>query len=416
MNICGIVTEYNPMHKGHEYQLNKAKEITKSEGTILVMSGNFVQRGEPALIDKYSRAKAAVATGIDLVLELPVHFSTASAEYFSNYAMKLLDATGVVTHLNFGSESGDIDGLMAIASILTKEPVGYCYLLNEHLQKGLSYPKAREEALYTYAANHGLLSPTLIKAIKTPNNILGVEYIKALQRLDSKIIPTTVKRIGATYHDENSALSIPSATSVRKHLFEDKPFEALNGKLPKASLEALKLSIDQKTAPVFVSDIFDYLKHQLMIQSPESLSKIQDVSEGLENRILKYIDTCQSYEELVQALMTKRYTRTRIARMLLHIYLNHKKSDFDRYHLEMTPYLKVLALSKKGQQILKAIKEANEALPVIVNNRQGYKHLDPLQKECFMADLNSTRLYNHLVSAKYGSSLKNDYQQQIIPQ
>jgi len=416
MNICGIVTEYNPMHIGHEYQLNKAKEITNADATILVMSGDFVQRGEPALIDKYSRAKAAVATGIDLVLELPVHFSTASAEYFSNYAMKLLDATGVVTHLNFGSESGDIDGLMAIASILAKEPVGYCYLLNEHLQKGLSYPKARAEALYSYAANHGLLSPALVKTIETPNNILGVEYIKALQRLDSKIIPTTIQRIGATYHDENSARSIPSATSIRKHLSEDRPLEELKGKLPQASLEALKLSIEKKTAPIYASDIFHALKHQLLVQSPMTLSKVQDVSEGLENRILKYIDASHSYEELVQTLLTKRYTRTRIARMLLHIYLDHKKSDFDRYHLEMAPYLKVLALSKKGQQILKAIKEANEALPIIVNNRQGYKLLDPLQKESFMADLNSTRLYNHLVASKYGGTLKNDYQQQIIPQ
>lgn len=415
MNVCGIITEYNPMHMGHDYQLNAAKQRTEAEGTILVMSGNFVQRGEPAIIDKYARARAAIHEGIDLVVELPVYFSTASAEFFSGYAIKLLNSTGIVTHLNFGSESGDIQGLTAIANILATEPLGYSHLLNGYLKKGFSYPKARAMALGDYVANHQLMDESLIAAMETPNNILGIEYLKALKRLDSPIKATTVKRIGATYHDEDSARSVPSATSLRRHIKEGHPLHLLKDKVPKASYTALVDAIEGKRGPVFVQDIFPFLKDRLLTASPKELRAIQDVSEGLENRILKGIDQAITYDELIDGLMTKRYTRTKLARTLLHIYLNHKASDFKNFYEDMAPYLKVLALNQKGQQLIRAIKEANEDLPIITNNRQGYKKLDTMQRECFMADLNSTRLYNHLVQSAYGTVLKNDYQQQIIP-
>ncbi len=415
MNVCGIVTEYNPMHLGHEYQINQAKEITHADGTILIMSGNFVQRGEPALIDKYSRAKAAVKTGIDLVIELPTYFATASAEYFSTYALRLLNETGIVTHLNFGSESGEIEDLKAIADILYDEPLGYSVLLNDFLKEGLSYPKAREKALILFNNNHNIMDPSLLSAIETPNNILGIEYIKAIKRMNSTIKPTTIKRIGATYHDDNSEVAIPSATSIRKHLLDSNNLEDLKIKVPKASYEVISKTIQQGTAPIFVQDIYHQLKHQLLVASPSSIASIMDVSEGMENRILKALDTTHDYDSFMEALLTKRYTKTRIARALLHIYLNHTKEKFNQYYKDMSPYLKVLAMNSNGQKLIKAIKKANEDLPIIVNNRQGYKLLDPLQKECYLADLNSNRLYNHLINAKYGTVVKNEYQQQIIP-
>lgn len=415
MNVCGIITEYNPMHMGHDYQLNQAKKLTDADGTILIMSGDFVQRGEPALLDKYSRAEAAVRTGIDLVIELPTYFATASAEYFSTYAIRLLNATGIVTHLNFGSESGEINDLKAIANILSDEPLGYSVLLNDFLKEGLSYPKARSKALIAYNNNHQLMDPSLINAITTPNNILGIEYIKAINRMQSPIEATTIKRIGATYHDEDSQVLIPSATSIRKHLIAGNPLEDLSGKLPKASYDVLQNTIHQGTAPLFVQDIYRELKHQLLIASPSSLASIVDVSEGMENRILKALDSTHSYDSFMDALLTKRFTKTRMARALIHIYLNHTKDRFDRYYNDMAPYLKVLALNKNGQSLIKSIKKANEDLPIIVNTRQGYKQLDDLQKECYLADLNSSRLYHHLISSKFGTVVKNEYQQQIIP-
>lgn len=415
MNICGIITEYNPMHLGHDYQVKAAAKLTHTDANIIVMSGNFVQRGEPAIIDKYARAEAAIHSGIDLVIELPTYFSTASAEYFSNYAIRLLDATGVVTHLNFGSESGDLTSLKAIADLLTHEPIGYKVLLNQCLKDGLSFPKAREKSLIDYNKNHGIMDPDLIKAIQTPNNILGIEYIKSLNRLKSQIQATTIKRVGASYHNEDSHVEIPSATSIRKYLKSNEPLDYLSNKMPAPSFNRLKASVLEKKGPIFVNDIFPYVRHQLLQSTPEALSKLMDVSEGLENRFIKAITSSYTYEDFIEQVATKRYTRTRIARCLLHIYLGHTKEAFMHYYNDMNPYLKILALNTKGQELLKAIKKTNEDLPIIVNNRQGYKKLDPLQRSCYLADLNSTLMYNHLIAMKYGTIVKNDYQVKIIP-
>ena len=415
MNICGIITEYNPMHLGHDYQFKAAKDLTGAQGTILVMSGNFVQRGEPAIIDKYARARAAVANGIDLVLELPVHFATASAEFFSNSSVRILDATNVVSHLNFGSESGDITAIRSLADLLTEEPLGYKVLLNDLLKEGQSFPAAREKALVAYNVIHKVLDPVSLELIRTPNNILGIEYIKSLNRLNSTIKPTTVKRIGATYHDEDSHVPVPSATSIRKHLHTGEPLKDLAKKMPSPSYEALAEAIGSGTAPIFPEDTFPFIKHKLLTTSPDELAGFTDVSEGLENRFIKAAVTSDSYEAFIHEVMTKRYTRTRIARAMLHIFLGHKKENFTRYYHDMNPYLKVLALNQQGQTILKMIKEANEDLPIIVNNRQGYKKLDDLQKKCYLEDLNSTLLYNHLINTKFGTTTKNEYQMKIIP-
>lgn len=415
MNICGIITEYNPMHLGHDYQLKEALKHTDASHTILIMSGNFVQRGEPAILDKYARAKAAVLDGIDLVIELPAYFATASAEYFAGYAIRLLNSTGIVSHLNFGSETGDIDPLQSVAQVLQEEPIGYKILLNDYLKDGLSFPSAREKALLKYNENHGLISSKDIRSIETPNNILGIEYIKALYRLNSTIIPTTIRRIGAMYHDEDSQVAIPSATSLRKHLKDGLSMTELKDKMPASSFDALNNAILNNTAPLFVDDMFPYVRHILLRSSSQTLLTYCDVSEGLENRFKKNIIDSYSYEDFIDKVMTKRYTRTRIARALLHIYLGHKKSQFDQYYKDMLPYLKVLAFNAGGQQLLKSIKETNEDLPIIVNNRQGYKKLDDLQKQCYLADLDSTLMYNHLIAMKYNTVVKNDYQVKIIP-
>lgn len=414
INTCGIITEYNPLHLGHHYQLHEAKSITDSERTVLIMSGNFVQRGEPAILNKYARATAALKSGVDLVIELPAYFATSSAEYFSHYAVKLLHEIGITTHLNYGSESGQIDGLKTIASILCDEPLGFKVLLNDLLKEGHSFPKSRAMALRIYNDHHNIFNPDILSLIETPNNILGIEYIKALIRLDSKIIPTTIKRIGSTYHDGNSEVAIPSATAIRKHLYESHPLEELKSKVPEASYDALTFAINNQQGPIFYNDIFDVLKYKLLSTPRELLSTYQDVTEGLENRIVDAAIVSYSYDELITNIVSKRYTRTKIARALLHIYLGHTKENFNSFFNAMDPYIRVLGFTPTGQKMLKEIKAHNEDLSLIVNVKQGYKHLNDLQKQCFSADLNASLLYNHIVSTKYGTNNKNDYQCPVI--
>ncbi len=414
MKVCGIVTEYNPMHIGHEYQLNEGKKVTGAEATVLIMSGQFVQRGEPAIVDKFARTEAAIATGIDLVIELPTYFATSSAEYFAHHAMKLLNALGVVTHINFGSESGAISHLDKISEILVEEPVGYCVLLNEYLGEGLSYPKAREKALIKYNEHHQVIDPDMVKEIETPNNILGIEYCKSLKRLNSKIIPTTIKRIGAGYHDMDSHVDVPSATSIRKHIYEGSDIKELVNKMPEASYKSLDECIETSSGPIFVEDIFIPLKHKIITSTATELSTYMDVTEGLENRLKNTIERCYTYDEYVNALLTKRYTRTKIARALLHIYLGMTKSNFTLFNEDMAPYIRVLGFNEVGQSLLKKVKQHNEDLPIIVNARQGYKLLSPLQQKCYLFDLNSTSIYNHLVNSKYDTVMKNDYETPVI--
>jgi len=414
MNICGIVTEYNPLHLGHAYQIEAAKTVTEAEGIVLIMSGNFVQRGEPAIINKYARTQAALYTGVDLVIELPTYFATASAEYFSHMAIKLLNATGITTHLNFGSESGSIDSLFQIAEVLHNEPIGFRFLLNEYLSTGDAFPKAREKALTKYVHNHPIMSIETVDAIKTPNNILGIEYIKALLRHDSKIIPTTVKRIGSGYHDNNSGTTIPSATAIRTYLREHDQHEPLSEKLPIYSYNTLENVIHSGEGPIFYDMIFPFLKYKILASTPEVLRTYQDVNEGLEYRIIEAARHAYDYESLMNTILSKRYTRTKVARALLHIYLGHGQETFELLNTKMKPYLKVLGFNSKGQKMLKAIKKNDEDLPIIVNIRQGCKQLDDLQLLSYKADLNSTLHYNHLIHFYYGTKMKNEFETPII--
>lgn len=413
MKVCGIVTEYNPMHMGHAYQINAAKEKTGCEATVLVMSGNFVQRGEPALIDKFRRAKAAVLAGVDLVIELPVYFATASAEPFSEHAIKILTAMGIVTHLNFGSELGDLDPLFELASLYAKEPLGYKHLLNGALEEGLSYPVARMKATLSYNDYHHLLPQKTAEIIKTPNNILGIEYMKAILRQSSPILPTTVKRVGAMYHDEDAGVAIPSATSIRKHLRHGGSLMDLQGKMPPSSFSELEEAISSLEGPIYREDLFNSIKYMLLREDSSVLNGIMDMSEGLEHRMIQAARSAMTYEDLLNRLGTKRYTNTKLARALLHIYLGMSENTFKDLKT-MSPYIRVLAFNHTGQSLLKRMKDLETTAPVIINVKDHSKRLDRLQRLSFEADIRATLLYNHLIFEKSGVSLPNDYERQVI--
>lgn len=237
MKVVGLITEYNPFHNGHKYHLEASKEKASATHSIAVMSGNFLQRGEPALLDKWTRAKMAVDSGVDLVLELPTVFATQSAEYFAHGALSVLEDTNVVDSLCFGSELGDTELLKDIADVLVDEPLEFKNILKKHLNLGLSFPKARSLALKAFF-EHAKYShfEKIEKIVESPNNILGIEYMKSLIKLKSKITPLTIKRVYSNYHDKDINSSIASATSIREHYFKNKNIKELSSVVPPSTL------------------------------------------------------------------------------------------------------------------------------------------------------------------------------------
>ena len=258
MNVTGIITEYNPFHLGHLHHLKECKKNTNCNGVICVMSGNFVQRGMPAIMDKWERAKIAVKNGVDLVVELPLIFSISSAETFAYGAVALLEKTKIVNNLYFGSEHGNVLDLNKIASVIIKEPIEYKNTLKKELAKGVPYHYARLTSLKNYFNDINLE-----EIISSSNNILGIEYLKALIRLNSPIKPYTLKRIGSNYNDENITSLYASATSIRKTLsFND--FDKIKEVLPKESYEEIINLKNTDYKFVYPEDIFPFLKYKLM--------------------------------------------------------------------------------------------------------------------------------------------------------
>lgn len=327
MNVCGIITEYNPLHEGHLIHLNKIENALK----VCVMSGNFVQRGEPAITDKWSRARAAVESGVDLVLELPTYYCLSSAEGFAFGAVATLNALGIVDTLCFGSECGDITKLTHAATVLLDEPPEFKAALKEGLSRGLSFAEARSRAL------------PFGDILTKPNNILGVEYIKALLRLNSKIIPTSIKREKA----ECSSL-VTSATICRKIIKSGGNASAI---LPASSFENLK-------NPVFFEDFEQLLLYSLKMSTLADITSIMDTGDSLANRIFNAREF-SDIKSCLTNIKTKRYPLSRVKRILFNILLknniNYGKSP---------EYIRILAMNENGARILKLAKKT-ATLPII---------------------------------------------------
>jgi len=347
--ITGIVTEYNPFHKGHEYHLQKAKSDTNADGIVCVMSGNFMQRGIPGIIDKWKRAEMALRNGVDLILELPLVYSISSAEHFAFGSVSLLNSLGIVDYIYFGSEYGSIATLENIAKTLVSEPYEYKSLLKNNLKLGLPFHLSRANALNDY-----LNSNDVLNVLSSSNNILGIEYIKALKSLNSLIIPRTLRREGASYNDNNLNSSFSSATSIRKHLRENSLSDLIDI-LPKNSYDILHDLSSSNYPFTFEDDMFKYIKYKLLTNE-KSLLNLPDISEGLENKILKEILNSNSLNELILNSKSKRYTYTRINRILAQSFLNLE--DFDLFSLSKTPapYARILGFNSTGRNMLKNIK------------------------------------------------------------
>ena len=398
--ITGIIAEYNPFHNGHAYQIEQARLLTGCDFLVVVMSGDYVQRGAPAVFDKYTRARMALACGADLVLELPVACSCASAEFFASGAVSLLDGLGCVDFLCFGSESGDLQSLMEPARILAKESPVFQEALRRGLSLGLSFPAARKEAFRACASNPDILD--------LPNNILGIEYLKALLQRESILKPVTIKREGQGYHDTLLDSGFASASGIRRFLKQEEAplsaLPALKESLPDPVMEVLTDTLAH-TLPVWEEDFSMLLRYELLRQSASDLTRYADISPDLGRRLKNCADKFSSFSEFVALVKTKDVTYTRITRALFHILLNLTGED-TRNSVAM-PYARILGFRKDHSRILGLLKE-NSRIPIIPKAADYKTYLTPDLQPLFEKDLFAANLYETIAAAKQKRAFLHD--------
>lgn len=402
MKILGIIAEYNPFHNGHFYQIQKAKQITNADAVIVVMSGNFVQRGEPAILDKWTRTHMALCSGADIVIELPVLYATASAEYFAHGAIKLLHDTGMITDICFGSELGEIAPLQQIAELLLEEPEPFRQLLKQCLQSGISYASARSFAL-------SQLYPAAKDILFQSNNILAVEYLKSLLKLNSAIRPHTIARKGSCYND-TTLQPMASATALRNAIFQNR-LKEIEVHLPPACYDILCQSITQGKAPIFLNHFTDAFHYSIRTHSPESIKNIFDVKEGLENRIYKAFDTNYDINDIISFIKTKRYPQTQIQRTLLQILLQIPKREILFFRQIPSPYVRVLGFRREKQRILAMLKNK---LPLLTNPKQYQTVLDKNGQSLFSLEIKSTDIYFMASPNKIYRRFNQDFLQPMV--
>lgn len=401
--VLGIIAEYNPFHNGHLYHLDNSKKVTGANYTVAIIGGNFTERGDTSLINKWSKTEMALKSGIDLVIELPVLYSISSAENFAQGGIKLLNSLGIVDYISFGSETGNIKELDKVAHILYDEPEEYKKLLSQELDSGVSYPKARENSLQAFAN-----IPSEI--LSSPNNILAIEYLKALKKYESIITPITVKRFNSDYTDKKYNEYIASATAIRELIKEEK-FDKLKDVVPKNSYEII---IDQYKKGNIVSDISCFESEILYILRKlrtEEIAKFPDVSEGLEFSIKKVAYSCNNVESLIELIKSKRYTRTRIQRILLYALLNITKEDME-ISKNTIPYARVLGFNKKGKEMLSNISKANPNLKIITSVKKFLDSNDDDNLNLILEkDILATNIYSLACATEYQAN--QDYTNKI---
>lgn len=395
MAVLGIVAEYNPFHNGHLHLIEEANKLKNFSATICVMSGNFLQRGEPALCDKWARAKMALNCGVDLVIELPFCFSTRSAYYFARGAIELLTKTGVVTHLAFGSENGNLQILKKIATIVANEPEQYKISLKKHLSQGLSFPLARSRSLQQFIGEN---TSNLEDILEGPNNILAIEYLRVLKELNIPLLPITVTRKGSSYHSQD-VLQFSSAMAIRSALLDDCDINRIRNTMPSKSLSILEEEISMGRAPIKVDSLEQAILYKLRTISVEDLRNIYEISEGLEFRFKEAAIHCGTLDELRQHIKAKRYSLTRINRTLLYILFNLSKNQaalFDQYG---PLYFHILGFSAKGQEILQRMKNISQVKMFSRGSdmKKAYeKNRDTVLSQMIDYDIKTTDVYSLL--------------------
>ena len=426
MKTVGIIAEFNPFHRGHEYLIRALKKETGSDYAVIIMSGDYTQRGAPAILDKYTRTKMALMCGADLVLELPIYYSTSSAEFFAGGAVSIINGLNCIDFLGFGSESGDTKALQNIAGILCNEPAEFSCLLKKNLKSGMNYPSARADALSKYlSSSSGEDKDSVLSLISSPNDILGTEYIKALILQKSKVTPYAIKRIGSSYNDEclpKDKDIFASAKSIRSYLEKEMPGlsdtdpisdKALSqneifSQLPTGVSDLISNGLSVGSLKFVTSDDFSSLLHyKLLSEKAQGFEKYLDVSRDLSEKIVKSIKDFSSFTDYIMKLKSKDITYARISRALIHIVLNMTADNMSLYAKDKTAfptYARILGFNRSASPLMKKIQEYSD-IPVISTLSDAAGVLDNASYMLLNETIAASNIYD-LIS---GKSQINEY-------
>ncbi len=448
MKVIGIIAEYNPFHNGHAYQLDTIRQNTGADYIIVAMSGNFVQRGTPAIIDKYTRAKMALSCGADLIIELPTLWATSSAEFFAMAGITLFDKAGCVDGICFGAETDNLPLLKRIADILADEPQQYRNALSSYLRSGLPFPAARANALCDHFADTASDTVEIGAILTEPNNILAIEYLKAIRKRGSSLTPYLIQRTGAGYHETvirsadtslmastnipsmpfesaNTLCNAPtaSATAIRGILSNYKlgtntlsasAHSMLSDAIPQTAFEILEKSLSD--VPPLQEDDFSSILSYLLLSKPlTELAEIADCNNEIANRLWKNRFNCTTFSEFCAYNKSRDITYTRMSRILIHLILNITSADYEYAKaLDYIPYLRVLGFRRDSSTLLRALKES-ATVPLISKltaapNLLTQEALRMLEKDIFAANL-----YEQTLSQKAKTTTpRNEYTREIV--
>ncbi len=408
MKIVGIVAEYNPFHNGHKYHIEETKKQTNADYVVVIMSGNFTQRGTPAIVDKYIRAEMALKNGADLVIELPTVFSCASAEYFSSGAISILDGLGIIDLLSFGSESGDISKLQKLATFLLNESEEFSNTLMSFQKKGYAYPLARSLALESTMPGFSAYADIL----NQPNNILGMEYCKSLQKIHSSILPFSIIRKGNSYHQYQLSDKFSSARAIRQSVKSTNNLQHIKTQVPESVYSILKENFNSNF-PIFKNDISLLLKYKLLIEEISGYANYFDLSSDFSDRIQNHLYEYTYFDEFCTLLNSKQITFSRISRGLLHILLNITKDDILLAEKPENIYARMLGFKESATPLLKEIK-ANSTIPFISKLADAQNMLSKDAYHLLEKDILSSHIYESLKTDKFGTPISNEFTRNIV--
>ncbi|HBJ82176.1 MAG: hypothetical protein PWQ72_527 [Pseudothermotoga sp.] len=421
MRVLGIIVEYNPFHNGHLYHLRKAKELVKPDYTVAVMSGSFCQRGEPAIIDKFSRAEIALQNGVDVVFELPFVYALQDAGGFAKGAVWLLEKMNVVTDLVFGSESGNLSFLNKIADVMINQPYPFPEIMREELKKGYSFPNARKYALMKYFERTGEMNPREVLKIEKSNDILGVEYVRSLKELGSKINVQLIKRVGADEKDKVFKGKFPSATSVRNMIFKG-DWSGVSRAVPDSSLQIISRELNEGRGPVTLSQLEEILLAKLRLSSKKELQMLYGFSEGIDVRFSNCALKTGDLEEFFNCVKAKRFTMSKIRRLSLYVLFELKQDLIVQCNEKGPQYLRVLGFTNNGRKLLSIVKR-KASVPVVsvcslykkilskaLKNKEGRFEVDEkLFEHQLRLDIKSTSIHSLLFPSKSERNGERDF-------
>lgn len=405
--VVGIIAEYNPFHNGHYYHMQKAKQEANADYCIAVISGNFTQRGDVSIVNKWAKAYMAICGGADLVIELPTIYSVSSAENFANGAIKILDSLKIVDSFAFGAEANDLATLNNIANVLNEEPKGYTNILNHELKKGISYPAARENAIMMYLND----IKRYANVMGNPNNILAVEYLKALKNQKSKLTPIMIKRQKVYYNAHRIVDGYASATGIRE-LLKNKEYSDVSKVVPRSTYQILGQQANNGRMILSLEKYQKEIIYALRKMTVEEIAELPDVSEGLENSIKNAANNCNNLTELINGIKSKRYTQTRIQRILIYALLGINKKMMENSK-KIIPYTRILGFNSKGKMLISEIMNKNPKINMITSVK---KYMDQNKNkqlaEMLNVDIFATDVYT--LGYDYDSKANLDFTNNMI--